>query len=292
MTSKSTQKNTRKKSSLTLLPPQVQATEDTLIRPTGIPALDELMRGGTPSNATLLLAGNSGTGKTILALQWLFAGYEQLREPGIYLSLTEPISKSLQNLKTLSFCNINYIGPGGVYFTDLRGIIRGLDIENNNLNGRDVALLIETIRNMVAESGAKRVVVDSITALAYRLKEKSLIRDFIFRLGTLLAQLNVTVIMTSEVLDDGYSVFGVEEFISDGIIKLSREISASGDITGQFRIAKMRGRSYESYPVTYRISEQGVILFPHSVRSLNYLVSEKRVPAGIVGLDEMMGGGF
>jgi KaiC/GvpD/RAD55 family RecA-like ATPase len=55
---------------------------------TGIPGLDEILRGGIPRRNVVLLAGGPGTGKTILGQQFLYYGLLN-NEPGIYVALEE-----------------------------------------------------------------------------------------------------------------------------------------------------------------------------------------------------------
>ena len=262
------------------------------IRPTGIKELDDALLGGLPSDATVLLAGNSGTGKTVLATQWLFNGYREHNEPGLYISLTEPVAKALKNAKKMEFFNKEYINPLQIYFTDLRGILQGLDLEKKEFTREDIQVTVDAIRNMAEQSGAKRIVLDSVTAMAYRLRDKGLIREFIFSLGTLLSQLDANVLLTSEVVDGGYSVFGVEEFISDGIIKLEVEREDNKEPVRKLSIIKMRGTSYLGYPLSYRITGAGIVLFPHFTRSLSHSIVEERVTTGIGGLEQMTGGGY
>lgn len=272
--------------------PQASETSVNAVRPTGLPQLDFILHGGFPTNATVLLAGASGTGKTILATQWLFEGYDQFKEPGLYISLTEPITKAITNASKMSFFKQEYVNPLQIYFTDLRGIMKGLELENKEFTREDIAKLIGAIENMVVQSKAKRVVLDSVTAMAYRLKSKDLIREFIFQLGTLLAQTEANVIMTSEVVGEGYSVFGVEEFISDGIIKLYHERAQMAEYLRKLEIIKMRGSSYDSHPASYRITGDGMFIFPRLSRKLEYKVSDERVLTGVPGLDAMTGGGY
>lgn len=269
-----------------------QVNSEIVIKPTGIAELDTMLNGGLPSGAAVLLAGASGTGKTVLAMQWLFEGFEKYKEPGIYISLTEPVVKAVKNASTMSFFKKERVNPLEVHFTDLRGVIKGLGLEGKEFNRDDIEQLVETIRNMAVESGAKRIVLDSITAIGYRLQNKDLIREFVFRLGTMLAQLDANVIMTSEVTNDNYSVFGVEEFVSDGIIKLVQKEIAHGGRAHQLEIRKMRSRSFDAYPAIFRITSDGVKLFPRVSGALKYSVSNKRVSSGINGLDEMLGGGY
>lgn len=258
---------------------------------TGIDEMDQLLNGGLPSNATVLLAGASGTGKTILATQWLFAGYTRFGEPGIYISMTEPVSKSLHNASSMSFYDADIVNPLQVYFTDLRAIMKGMDLDNQDFTRKDIAALVDVIRNMALQSGARRVVLDSVTAMAYRLRDRDLIRDFIFQLGTMLGQINANVLLTSEVLGDGYSVFGVEEFISDGIIKLSY-VPGAEERVRQLEVVKLRGSSFNPHLTVFRIGGDGVVMFPYQHRTLSGSVSDKKISTGIEGLDAMAFGGY
>lgn len=265
--------------------------EDIIIKPTGIAELDQVLNGGLPSGAAVLLTGASGTGKTILATQWLFAGYEKYKEPGIYISLTEPVVKALKNAKKFSFFKKESVNPLMVYFTDLRTVIKSLEMESKEFTLKDIDALIEVIRNIVLQSGAKRVVLDSVTAIAYRLKDKDLIRNFIFKLGTMLAQVDANIVMTSEVSDTGYSIFGVEEFISDGIIKLYYD-KIGGQTVRRIEIVKMRGVKYNAYPSVFRISDGGIAIFPRVSIRPDYKVSGNHILTGVEGLDIMTNGGF
>lgn len=260
-------------------------------RPTGLPELDALLNGGFPTGATVLLAGSSGTGKTILATHWLFAGYELYGEPGIYISMTEPVVKAVHNASTLSFYRQELLNPLQILFTDLRAVMKGMDLDNQDFTRDDIGRLVEMIRNMAKQSGAKRVVLDSVTAMAYRLKDKDLIRDFIFQLGTMLGQIDANVILTSEVTGEGYSVFGVEEFISDGILKLSYVAGAEERIR-QLEVVKMRGSAFNAHPAVYRITTDGIRIFPYAHRELAARISDKRLSTGIAGFDRMAEGGF
>ena len=55
---------------------------------TGIAGLDDILRGGFTPDRVYLIEGNPGSGKTTLALQYLFEG-RRLGEPGLYVTLSE-----------------------------------------------------------------------------------------------------------------------------------------------------------------------------------------------------------
>src|SRR3989344_2204422 len=260
-------------------------------RPTGIKELDEMLHGGFPHNATVLLAGPSGSGKTILSIQWLMEGYKNYQEPGLYISLTEPVNKMIRTCQHLPFFNRDYITPGKVYFDDLRTILHSLDLDTKEIVLEDIGKIVDAISDLMYTTKAKRIVIDSITAIAYRLQDKNLIRTFIHYLDALLAQTSVNVMLISEVVGEGYSVFGVEEFISDGIIKLSRE-KVKDNTVNSLQIVKMRGVGFDSHPASYRITENGFSLYPRLLRTLTYQVSDSRVPTGLAGLDAMTAGGY
>ncbi|MBU2509399.1 MAG: circadian clock protein KaiC [Patescibacteria group bacterium] len=263
------------------------------IRPTGIPKLDEVLHGGFPKGAAVLLTGASGTGKTVLGLEWLFRGYAKYKEPGIYISFTESVSKMQANSKSFAFHNDEHVGPRQVFFTDLRAILKGVNLDQKEVfQSADVNRLIEAIINMVEQSGAKRVVIDSVTAMGYRLNNVSLFRNFIFQLSTGLAQSNANSLLISELTEPGLSKFGVEEFISDGIIKMSHCVAPCIKSSRILQIIKLRGRQHDKNQISFRISAKGLIIYPRLKRILNYPVSSRRVSIGVSGLDEITSGGF
>ena len=70
---------------------------------TGIRGLDEITRGGLPRGRTTLLTGGAGTGKTLLALQFLVAGAREYGEPGVLLTFEESTAKVSANVASLGF---------------------------------------------------------------------------------------------------------------------------------------------------------------------------------------------
>lgn len=261
------------------------------IRPTGIEELDAILRGGIPTNATILLSGASGTGKTILSMQWLFTGYTKYAEPGLYISLTEPVNKIIKNVEKLEFASAENVSVGRVHFEDMRTMMHSLGLESRELTVEDIDKIIDALSDLIMQTGAKRIVLDSITAICYRLADRHLIRTFIYHLDALISQNDVNIILTSEVTGKGFSIYGVEEFISDGIIKLTRS-TTKGERVNKLQVIKMRGVDFDPHLITYRINSKGFELFPRLERELVHTVSGKRVSTGVPGLDEMTNGGY
>jgi circadian clock protein KaiC len=119
------------------------------------------------------------------------------------------------------------------------------------------------MRNLIEENNAKRVVIDSITHLAEALGGEEKIREFVFELGLQLSYMDTTMILISEIPPQKfvYSVFGVEEFIADGVILLT-EFERKGDLIRALQVIKMRGVDHSRSKHILKITEEGVNLIP------------------------------
>lgn len=249
---------------------------------TGIAELDGVLHGGFPKGTIVLLSGSSGSGKTIFSLQWLFHGVKE-GENGVYISLTEPLFKIVKNLETMRFYDREAMENGRLKILDIRTIY-GQEFYREKV--------IDFIEEQVKAANARRVCIDSVTAIAYNLKDKAEVRKFIFELGRILTALGCTTVLTSETADSRgrYSIYGVEEFISDAIIKLD-QVKTGDELQRTLQIIKVRGRSYSAEEMKFRITSEGIRLFPKMGMQLTYTSTENRISTGNVVLDRMLGGG-
>lgn len=230
---------------------------------TGIPELDQILRGGIPRQNVVLLAGGSGMGKTTLTMEFLAHGAEA-GEHGLFLSVTEPVNILERNVRQYLFMQPEFLEEGKIRLVDFRAVTQRMGITGyQGLTEEDTQALIEVIESVVKEYKIKRLVVDSITAICQRLESQERIRDFIFQLGFTLSELNCTTILTSETppRELKYSIFGVEEFISDGIIFLS-EMERHNDLVRTLQVIKMRGTDHSRAKFMMDLSEFGISLAP------------------------------
>ena len=267
-----------------------EKTSSLIINKTGIQELDTLLNGGLPEGHVVLLSGNAGTGKTVLSMQWLFNGAKKFKENGLYITLTEPVNIAIKNTKTLGFFDQEILNSGQIIFTDLRASANLFELSGKELSVEDTNKIADTIFNLVMEKKAKRVVIDSITAIVYLLRDTDLVRYFIFRLGAMLSKLDCTTILTSEAAGESVSAYGVEEFISDGIIKLHRNISKN-EVKRSIQIVKMRGMNFDCNIHQYNLSPEGMIIFPELLTNLDYESSKEKISTGNQVLDKLMFGG-
>lgn len=230
---------------------------------TGIAELDQILRGGVPKGNVVLLAGGSGMGKTTLAIEFLAHGAEK-GENGLFLSVTEPLSTLERNVREYAFLDQTLLDDKKIRLVDLRAVIQKLDITSDHgYTLDDPEALVEAIGAIVEEYAIKRLVLDSITAICQRLEEKGRIRDFVFKLGLMLSDLDCTTVLTSETppRELKYSMFGVEEFIADGIVFLS-EIERHNDLVRTLQVMKMRGTEHSRAKFMMDLSEFGISLAP------------------------------
>ena len=229
----------------------------------GIEELDVQMGGGIPLGSTVLITGCSGSGKTTLCMQYLFNGARK-GERSVFFTITEPLFKLTKNLEGFNFYDKKLIESGMVNIIDLRIISERLGLDAEKYTVEDAGALLDILKDIADELDTKRLVIDSITALCYRLQSKEMIRDFIFKLGTSLAVMNCTTLLTSEVPPSTYkfSQYEIEEFISDGIIFMG-DLERRGDLIRTLQIVKMRGISHSRTKFVVNISSQrGLELIP------------------------------
>ena len=251
---------------------------------TGIHGLDAVLNGGFSKGQLILLSGTSGTGKTIFSFQWLFAGAKN-NEPGIYISLTEPISKSVKNLEQMNFYDKSLLEQEKLTIIDARGIY----LKESSGEKEILHFIVQEVQR----THAKRLVIDSITAVLYKLDTKIKIRKFIFELGKTLSALNCTTILTSESSKGAITTSGVEEFIADGIIVLSL-VQGEQSLIRHFSVIKLRGRDFRSGQIEFDITAKGIVLYPKIPleRVIAKTDFKNRKSSGIQGLDKMIGGGY
>ncbi len=231
--------------------------------PTGIEALDNILGGGVPRGNMVLVSGSVGTGKTTLSLEFLVRGAER-GERGMLVSVTEATEKLVQNLSTFEFFRPELIADGSLVLVDLPALYEKLGFDREQLSSEDLDILLRSLHDLIRTLGIKRLVIDSLTSLGYRIQRDEHIRDFLLRLGEDLSEVGCTSLIISEIAPqtDRYSSRGVEEAIVDGIILLynTRRL---GDILRVLQIVKMRGTAHSRALYVLELTPIGILMAPH-----------------------------
>jgi circadian clock protein KaiC len=210
---------------------------------TGIAGVDEMLGGGLPRGFSILVAGPSGSGKSILAAAFLAEG-ARAGETGVYAAFEQRPSK-LRNPTVAAL-----VAAGSVGLVDSRAADLSID---------------ETLRLMTKEIHrikATRVVIDSLSgfelALAPTFRED--FRESLFRMVTAFAEAGVSVLMTSE-LEDRYtdlrfSPYGTA-FLTDAII-VQRYIEVDSRLRRVMAVVKVRSSAHSDELREYSIDADGL----------------------------------
>jgi circadian clock protein KaiC len=230
---------------------------------TGISGLDDILSGGIPRGNMVLVSGSVGTGKTTLCLEFLVRGAER-GERSLFLSVTEASEKLIQNLSTFEFFRADLVSDGSLVFVDLPLLYDKLGLEHEEMTPDETDILIRTIHDLVETLGVKRLVLDSLTSVCYRIRRDEAIRDFMLRLGQTLNDLGCTSLLVSEIgpTQGRYSMHGVEEAIVDGVVLLWNT-RRSGDILRVLQVVKMRGTSHSRAQYVIELTPIGLLMAPH-----------------------------
>jgi len=257
---------------------------------TGIDGLDALTDGGLPEGETTLLCGTTGTGKTVLALQFLAAGINQFDQAAVFVTFEQGPEALRRVAATLGWDVRAWEAAGAWTFVDAapsteREVVIGEDF--------DLEPLIARIAAAVRKTSAKRVVLDTLTTVHARLGDATRVRAELRRMIVALADLGVTAIITAEREDDYGPVarYGVEEFVSDNVIVL-RFVLSGERRRRTLEVLKFRGMDHAlgAYPFAI-IENRGVVIIVLSEIQLDYPSSPARVSMGNPQLSEMCGGG-
>ncbi len=88
---------------------------------TGIPGLDQILNGGLPKGRTTLVTGNSGTGKTLLGIEFLVNGIRQHDENAVLVTFEESAPKVTENVSSLGFDLDNFQDDGKLVHDGIQG---------------------------------------------------------------------------------------------------------------------------------------------------------------------------
>ncbi|GAB4342773.1 MAG: circadian clock protein KaiC [Cyanophyceae cyanobacterium] len=256
---------------------------------TMIEGFDDISHGGLPVGRATLVSGTSGTGKTLFATQFLYNGIMYFDEPGIFVTFEESPADIIKNAQSFGWDLQSLIDAGKLFVLDASPDPEGQEI----VGSFDLSALIERIQYAIRKYKAKRVSIDSITAVFQQYDAASVVRREIFRLVARLKQVGVTTVMTTErELEYGpVARFGVEEFVSDNVA-IMRNVLEGERRRRTLEILKLRGTTHMKGEYPFTMTNQGISIFPLGAMRLTQRSSNARVSSGVETLDRMCGGGF
>jgi circadian clock protein KaiC len=249
--------------------------------PSGHSRLDAVLGGGLPTDAINMLIGLPGTGKTILAQQYVFANASPER-PALYLAtVSEPFEKILRYGQTLRFFDPEAVGRS-VFYEDL----------GTALNERGLVGVLEQVSALIKERRPGMIVIDSFKALsAY--SDAVDFRRFLHDFAGHLSAFPASSFWLGEYGED--EIAAAPEFaVADAIISLATTRAAERE-SRSLRILKLRGSEFAPGKHAYRLSADGIDVFPRLADEADitgYSLDGARHSSGIAALDEMLAEGY
>lgn len=258
---------------------------------TGVPGLDELLGGGLPEFSFNLIAGPPGSGKTTLAHQMMFSLASPTNRALFFTVLGEPALKMLRYQQQFPFFEIDKINES------IRYVNLSADLQEG-----DFTRVLLRIQEEVKDYSPSLVFVDSFRSVAACAPQNDqgvmALQHFVQQLGMQMTSWQATTFLIGEYLvpeSESSAVFTV----ADGILWLSQSLHRNSMLR-KVQVVKMRGQAQVPGLHTFRISEEGIRIFPRAIikpgknigSTAAAATAEQRVAMGTPGLDAMLGGGL
>ena len=222
---------------------------------TGVAGLDALLGGGIPRLSNTVVEGATGTGKTLLSLQYLMAG-AQKGERGTLFTLEETpdqlraaavsVGWDLTALERKGLISISYASP--------------VELSTDRY--------LQTARDHVQQGKVTRAVFDSLTSMSLSVSSERRFKELVYSVGKHLREAGVTLLMTIE----ADQLLGVEHapgrgvsFIADNVIRL-RYLETGGRLERGISVLKARGVKHQSDVRRFTIGKGGLRVAPAASR--------------------------
>jgi NADH-dependent peroxiredoxin subunit C len=221
-------------------------TDETEKVTTGITGLDEILGGGLEENKVYLVAGESGAGKTVFALQFIYDGLKK-GENAVYVAISEKPEDVMEDAKALGWDLEEYVALKKLIILDMvRFVELGAPMS--------VRKMMADLEKYIRENHARRLVIDSIDYMALRVAESE--REMVTYMRDLVlaaeGNLGCTTVLTAPVVPVGKTESGIVEM-------------AERAVSGVFLIAADERKSRRTLTVR-KMRKNGVKLLSYACR--------------------------
>jgi circadian clock protein KaiC len=256
--------------------------------PTGVPGLDNVLRGGFVPGGFYLVQGDPGSGKTTIALQFmqtqLKAGHRCL-----YISVTETRADLEQA------CRSHGWSLDGIDVRDLTRSGAELELESqvSVFHPADTELsdILKTVVEAADETKPQFIVFDGLSELRLLAGEPLRYRRTLLTLKEIFARRGMTALL----LDDRTAAFNdvQPESLVGGNIVLERYLPSYGRARRRIVVTKVRGAHFREGYHDYEIVTGGVVVHPRLVAGEHHdEFQEEMCSSGVANLDLMLHGGL
>jgi circadian clock protein KaiC len=230
----------------TLVPDVVTAVSERV--PSGIPGLDELMNGGAKQGDATLVTGPSGVGKTIFGLRWLTRGMD-LGKRCLFVTLQDTADQ--------------LVGVAATFGWDLSSArpAENVSISYVPMGDLDLDVLATSVRSELGTHPTSRIVIDSLSELAFAAREEERFPAYMRGLVGLVRAAGSSLLITSETAVHGRAANALDGllFLFDNVIDL-RYIEDGSRVGRAVHVAKMRNSSHEMTLNSVSITDRGLVI--------------------------------
>ena len=249
---------------------------------TGIRTLDQIIGGGLLKGGVYIVQGAAGSGKTILANQIAFSHVAAGGRVAYITLLAESHARMIQHMELFSFYVENAIPR------DMHYISAFSELMKEGLPG-----VVDVLSNEMRQRKASLIVLDGLVTAAAASPSPQDLKLFVAQIQAISTFANCNTLLLNSV---GFAnSAGPEQTMVDGILVLRQQLVRSRH-ERSLEVVKFRGAKILYGSHTFRISDDGIILFPQleAVPVLDQPLdtTNQRVSAVTPGLNEMLGGGY
>ncbi|MAQ14938.1 MAG: hypothetical protein CMN30_09095 [Sandaracinus sp.] len=258
----------------------------------GVDGLDELLRGGLPENRVTMVAGSSGTGKTLFALQaachWAHAGKRV-----VFVSTEEAEEDLLATGELLGFRSRQARAEGSLTIVDISTPAPGSIMVTGDF---DVRALEKRLEQLTEKHQADVLVLDSASALFAHIPPGPTTRRDLIRLLHALRSKPLTMLVTTETTGrarEDFGPLGFEQYVCDVVIAL-RNVVDGKRRRRTIEVHKYRRSDHLKGEFPAAVTDRGLSVYPLDARPrpARAKAQPERFPSGATGLDELTGGGW
>jgi len=253
--------------------------------PTGINGLDDITDGGLPKGRPTLVCGSAGSGKTLMAMEFLVKGAKKYDEPGVFMAFEETEEELAKNFASLGF-DLDDLAAKNKLVVDYVHIDKS---EIEETGEYDLEGLFIRLGLAIDSIGAKRVALDTLEVLFSGFQNEAILRSELRRLFRWLKNKGVTAIVTGERGESSLTRYGLEEYVADCVILLDNRMEEQ-IATRRLRIIKYRGSKHGTNEYPFLVEEDGISVLPITSLGLKHEASTERISTGIGRLDTMFTG--